>query len=175
MNILAGYPGETAQNCIESAYFIIENRNIANFTPPGIVLVRPNSPLHDAPQKHGIDKIVDGKRWYTIDRQNTYEVRLVRQFVLNQAVYNKSLTIDDLAYEDKLKFIDFNSAVVKKEIKNLAYFLSMAAGFSPLQDSCYINLCAEDDFSKSKFKIQFYYSFLFWLQNCREIIQKTQK
>jgi anaerobic magnesium-protoporphyrin IX monomethyl ester cyclase len=79
-NFMFGLPGETEEDAFEVLEFIRRNKNfISTVNPsPGFCLFLPGTQIFDNPQQYGIDISNGGMYWESIDRMNTYPVRLKR-------------------------------------------------------------------------------------------------
>jgi radical SAM superfamily enzyme YgiQ (UPF0313 family) len=79
-NFMFGLPGETEEDAFETLEFLRRNKNfISTVNPsPGFCLLSPGTLVYDNPQKYGVDISKGGMYWESIDRLNTYPVRLNR-------------------------------------------------------------------------------------------------
>ena len=128
--LIVGYPGENASDFITTLLFTLTHKADAIFLGTGLLLVRPNSPLHNNYEKFGLanNNYFD---WTTTDRKNNIAVRTFRRFVMRNALYNTSLSIHDVIEMDEIRQVDFNSFPIASELASMIYDLSSRLGFEP--------------------------------------------
>ena len=114
--IILGYPGEQPGDVVDTIDLILEYKDRPNFKIglPNLIVVRPNSPLYDSWQDHGLAN-QNYYDWSTVDGDNTLPVRIARRFVVRQAHSNPSLGVDELTDTEELANIHLNEDPVGRD------------------------------------------------------------
>ncbi|MBS3735235.1 MAG: radical SAM protein [Phycisphaerae bacterium] len=127
--IIIGYPGETPADLVETLDLIFEfsGRPLFKIGLPNLLVVRPNSPLHDDWQSHGLanTRYYD---WSTADGTNDLHVRLARRFVARQAHSNPELSLDALADTGEMPQVKLNNEPAAGDLFEICRLLFDRAG-----------------------------------------------
>ncbi|MFC1955014.1 B12-binding domain-containing radical SAM protein [Chloroflexota bacterium] len=113
--LIVGFPGETASEFIDTIKFVQDYREYAVFLNPGVLVVRPNSPLHENYSDFGLANN-DYHDWNTKDNKNSLQTRNFRRFVARNILYNPNPTLENMTAQDDLESIDFNNLPLASEI-----------------------------------------------------------
>lgn len=121
--IITGFPGETPEDVVTTAMFILEYRKKEFVTFPYVtpVEIKVNSLLHSNYMDYGI-KSTDRYNWISKDGRNDRSVRVFRFFVIHNVIFNDELSFQTCT---QLKVcendLDFNSPPLASEIASILY------------------------------------------------------
>lgn len=127
--ILAGYPGETAEDVGRSVAFILEFRHYpkVEFMRPSTLKMYPNSRIGRDTGSY-VQTGPSPDDWATPDGGNTLATRRLRAFILRNAQGNASLTRSTLADGAGFARLDFDDPVLAREYWDVVGGLFAAAG-----------------------------------------------
>jgi len=122
--ILIGFPGETPEDVVETAEFMLEYqvKPFIHFHQPAHVIVRKNTPLKLNPAHFGLQTTEDYE-WATADGTNTLPIRIARRFILRQVHGNPELSMERLVDTEEIKAIALNASNVAEDLFRMLYAL----------------------------------------------------
>ena len=125
--IIVGFPGEQPSDVLTTLLFVSQYRKYVSFYDPEILAVLPNSRLWHDFRKLGLDSN-DITYWSTIDGRNNIDVRIFRRFLLRNAIFNESLSLDAVDDLDDIQALDFNQFPLASEVAAVLYQLWELSG-----------------------------------------------
>jgi hypothetical protein len=126
-SMIVGFPGETPKDVGASIAFVCQFRGRICFPGPYKLMIVPGSPLHEHPSRWGVGEIRK-ESWVSVDLRNDGDVRLLRQFIVRNAIHNDSLSLHDVVGWKDVDAVDFNRAPVAADIAGILYELWRIAG-----------------------------------------------
>lgn len=130
--VIVGYPGETSGDFFETITRMLENmkKSGIRFLMPSLIIVRPNSPLYDTFEKHGLANNLYYE-WSMADGSNDLHMRIVRCFIARQVHANPSFTMEGIVYLNEIPNVSINSSPANEDLFNILYLMFERAGSLP--------------------------------------------
>ncbi len=125
--LIVGYPGETVSDFVKTLFFVFEFENCATFAGPSLLVVDNNSLLHKNYKQFGLQNNA-WDTWVSADSKNDLQVRLFRQFVLKNALHNKTLALHAAVDWEHVRSLDFDRLSLASEVAGLLYELWKHSG-----------------------------------------------
>ncbi|MDQ7784750.1 MAG: B12-binding domain-containing radical SAM protein [Desulfomonilaceae bacterium] len=122
LGLIVGFPGETAADLVDTIKFVLRHRDYAEFGPPNLLQIYPNSPMGGNPGEWGVTSN-EQDTWRTRDLRNDRNVRTFRRFVLGNAVFNGGLTTRSIFAWNEFLWLDLNQPSVAADVAAALYEL----------------------------------------------------